>query len=531
MMLFIEKEEDRRMMFTVKELLDTEEFSEFKVIAGMWGMNRKVSSVTVMDAPDIYKWLRGGEILMTSGYLWRNDVSFLEELIRKINEVHAAALFIKLGRFVDELPQTVYALAEKLKFPIVYMPMQCAFTDVINPVLSKIVLEQTKIIEYSNQIHKTFIDLTIEGKGISEIVEKVSELLETKVIYIDMLGLLQQQSDIEETVLTDDEYTRFPIQYNRKVYGYIVCQAKEDELNEYNHIILEHAATIIKLQIQQRISNMEIESRYRDQFVRDIIYNNIKSKEELEYRGKNYHWFFEGRYRVIIFDIDQLKRQYSQDNKDEINEKATRVLEYAIHYFEQTVSPAMYSCFSDHAVLVVHENDTVSKDKYNGMLEKVTMATQRQMGDTISIIVGNEKDSILKVHKSYHETMYVKRLIEHRTSRGMILWYENMGLYRLMDMMKDDMVMKRHSYDLLDKLEQYDDENHGEYKYTMEMVVLHNWNIKETAESMYMHYNTIKNRYHKLEEILGMDFEKMQDRVLVELAVRYEKTQDDVFDV
>ena len=113
MMLFIEKEEDRRMMFTVKELLDTEEFSEFKVIAGMWGMNRKVSSVTVMDAPDIYKWLRGGEILMTSGYLWRNDVSFLEELIRKINEVHAAALFIKLGRFVDELPQTVYALAEK----------------------------------------------------------------------------------------------------------------------------------------------------------------------------------------------------------------------------------------------------------------------------------------------------------------------------------------------------------------------------------------------------------------------------------
>lgn len=519
------------MMFTVKELLETEEFREFKVLAGAQGLNRKVSSVTVMDAPDIYQWLRGGEILMTTGYLWRNDISFLEELIRKIDEVHAAALFIKLGRFVNALPQAVYELAEALQFPIIHMPMQCAFTDVINPVLSKLVLEQTKIIEYSNQIHQTFIDLTIEGKGISEIVEKVSELLETDVVYIDMLGLLQQQAVMDEVMMQDEAYTKFPIQYNRKIYGYIVCQAREETLNEYHHIILEHAATIIKLQIQQKISNMEIEARYRDQFVRDIIYNNIKSKEELEYRGKNYHWFFEGRYRVIIFDIDQLKSQYSQDNKDEINEKAARVLAYAIHYFEQTISSAMYSCFSDHAVLVVHENDIVRKDSYHAMLEKVTAATKRQMGDTISIILGNEKNNILKVHKSYQEAMYVKRLIEHRTSRGMIVWYEDMGLYRLMDMMKDDMVMKRHSYDLLDKLEQYDDENHGEYKHTMDMLVVHNWNIKETAESMYMHYNTVKNRYHKLEEILGMDFERMQDRVLVELAVRYEKTQDDVFEV
>lgn len=519
------------MMLTVKELLETEEFRDFKVIAGEQGLDRKVSSVTVMDAPDIYQWLRGGEILMTTGYLWRNDISFLEELIRKIDEVHAAALFIKLGRFVDTLPQTVYALAEALRFPIIHMPMQCAFTDVINPVLSKLVLEQTRIIEYSNQIHQTFIDLTIEGKGISEIVEKVSELLETDVVYIDMLGLLQQQTIMEDAVMRDEAYTKFPIQYNRKVYGYIVCQAREDALNEYHHIILEHAATIIKLQIQQKISNMEIETRYRDQFVRDIIYNNIKSREELEYRGKNYHWSFEGRYRVIIFDIDQLKSQYSQNNKDEINEKAARVLAYAIHYFEQTISPAMYSCFSDHAVLVVHENDIVRKESYHAMLEKVTAATKRQMGDTISIILGSEKNNILKVHKSYQETMYVKRLIEHRTDRGIIVWYEDMGLYRLMDMMKDDMVMKRHSYDLLDKLEQYDDENHGEYKHTMEMLVLHNWNIKETAESMYMHYNTVKNRYHKLEEILGMDFEKMQDRVLVELAVRYEKTQSDVFEV
>ena len=145
------------MSLTVRELLETDEFKEYKVIAGSGGVDRKISSVSVMDAPDIYQWLRGGEILITTGYLFKDNLEFLSFLVQKIYEAEAAALFIKIGRFISELPKEVRQLAEQLNFPIVLMPLQCAFTDVINPVLSKIIWEQAEVIEYSNQIHNVHV--------------------------------------------------------------------------------------------------------------------------------------------------------------------------------------------------------------------------------------------------------------------------------------------------------------------------------------------------------------------------------------
>jgi purine catabolism regulator len=46
------------------------------------------------------------------------------------------------------------------------------------------------------------------------------------------------------------------------------------------------------------------------------------------------------------------------------------------------------------------------------------------------------------------------------------------------------------------------------------------WNLKKTAEMTYVHYNTMKYRYKKLAEILGMDLEKTANKLNIELAIR-----------
>lgn len=97
-------------------------FEKFRVICGNRGLNREVSSVSVIDAPDIYNWLQGGEILLTSGYIFKDNTEYLLELIEKIAKNGAAALFMKLGRFIDDMPDEVRIKADELSFPIVYMP-------------------------------------------------------------------------------------------------------------------------------------------------------------------------------------------------------------------------------------------------------------------------------------------------------------------------------------------------------------------------------------------------------------------------
>lgn len=512
------------MGLTIAELLNTQGFEKYYVLAGKKGADRKIKSVTVMDAPDIYMWLRGGEILITTGFLFKDNLSFLEELVEKIDRAGAAALFIKLGRFVDTLPPKVCRLADKLTFPIVYMPLECAFIDVISPVLRKIIWEQTKIIEFSDQIHTSFINLTIKGKSIEEIIEKVSELLSTEVIYIDMFDC--KEDHIED--FAEDEYVRFAVKYEHKVYGYLVFREQNAVSLEYQQIILEHASTVITLQIQRRISNLQIESRYRDQFVRDIIYNNIKSREEIDYRGRNYNWVFERQYRVIIFDVDQLKKEYITEKRGVVDEEAYQVMEYAIRLFEQYVPQLLYTYFSDRAVLIVQEKEDVSKEQYNSWINNVMERTGRKTGYTISAILGTRKESIYEVYKSFNEASYILKIVGVRTKHSQIYHYDDMGLYLLMDQMRNDAALRQLSMQMLQRLKQYDIQEQTQYTETLKTIVNNNWNLKETARTLYIHYNTMKNRYHKLAEILQLNLEKMQDRVLVELAVRYPETEDDV---
>lgn len=150
------------MEMKVKNLI--EQFEDFQILAGEGGLNKTVSTVSIMDAPDIYNWMKGGEFLVTTGYIMKDNPLELKNLVIKLHEHGAAALGIKIGRFIEILPQEVKETGDKLNFPIIYVPKWYAFTDIINPVLSRIVNTQAKKLMMSEDIHKTFTQMVIQGK-------------------------------------------------------------------------------------------------------------------------------------------------------------------------------------------------------------------------------------------------------------------------------------------------------------------------------------------------------------------------------
>ena len=71
-------------MFTVRDMLDMPVFWDFRIIAGEKGEGREVTTVSVMDAPDIYEWMKGGEFLITSAYVMREHPEETENLIVRL---------------------------------------------------------------------------------------------------------------------------------------------------------------------------------------------------------------------------------------------------------------------------------------------------------------------------------------------------------------------------------------------------------------------------------------------------------------
>lgn len=128
-------------------------------------MDRDVSTVSVMDAPDIYEWMRGGEFLITSGYVMKDDPEYITEMVEKLDEWGASAFGIKLGRFIDKIPKSAIRAAERLNFPLLVIPVEFAFTEVINPVLQEVVNQKSREMICSENVHREFIRMAIEERA------------------------------------------------------------------------------------------------------------------------------------------------------------------------------------------------------------------------------------------------------------------------------------------------------------------------------------------------------------------------------
>ena len=53
---------------TVEELLQLPTIKGLKLISGNLGVHREISTVTVVDTPDGFQWLKGNEVVITTTY-------------------------------------------------------------------------------------------------------------------------------------------------------------------------------------------------------------------------------------------------------------------------------------------------------------------------------------------------------------------------------------------------------------------------------------------------------------------------------
>ena len=61
----------QRMALYVKDLLKEEAINGARLISGEEGLDNEIKGVTIIEAPDIVKWINGGEVLLTGLYAFR----------------------------------------------------------------------------------------------------------------------------------------------------------------------------------------------------------------------------------------------------------------------------------------------------------------------------------------------------------------------------------------------------------------------------------------------------------------------------
>src|SRR3954447_3003103 len=81
----------------VREALALDCMRGATIVAGADGAGRLIRGVNVMEDADIVRWMRGGELLLTTGYTIRDDPAALARLVPALADRELAGLVIKLG--------------------------------------------------------------------------------------------------------------------------------------------------------------------------------------------------------------------------------------------------------------------------------------------------------------------------------------------------------------------------------------------------------------------------------------------------
>jgi GAF domain-containing protein len=106
-----------------------------------------------------------------------------------------------------------------------------------------------------------------------------------------------------------------------------------------------------------------------------------------------------------------------------------------------------------------------------------------------------------------------------------VVTYEELGPYKYLLRMSAESAVRDSQRDLVMKIAAYDHQRQTSLLRTLEEFLRRRGNISATAEALYVHPNTLRQRLRRIQELSGLDLRK-DDWLLIEIAVKMVRLQE-----
>lgn len=530
---------------TVGELLQLTSLNGLKLLAGGLGVHREISTVTVVDTPDGFQWLKGNEVVITTTFALEHTPDAFLDFTATLISKNISALIVKTDRYLKTIPENAKKLCDEKSMPLIYCPPSYAFADIINPTLSGIISKQAAQLEESSKIHESFMDLAVNDRPIHEILQTLSTLIREPTAYIDTIfhHVYFSESASEDTLLLKglsyetilneyiQKYRCIDVTNREQKFGCIILLSDHTGINSpatnsnIYKTAIEYASIVIILRMQIRISNHMIEEKYYSSFVGDMMLDNIKTREEISTRAHLYGWNLDGGGFVAIIDINNLKKYYLRTLDSKTNtqllEYTNRIFDTSIKYMKQAFPDVLYYSQSDFiAFLITGKLPHSAREILSETFVQIQHSLLNAVPFTISMGVGSYVEDILDIHTSYRQARQVIQTIYQIQQFNSIFFYDQIGIYRLLFSISANNESKEFCDKHIKPLQQYDEQHHSNLIETLQMIINCGWNLKLASDQLYLHYNSVKYRFQKICDILDIDLRDNSRHTEIELALK-----------
>lgn len=118
------------MTASLKWLLEESTIPHLKLLTHHQHLDGQITGVNIIDSPDMAQWIKPGELVLSSGYIFVNEPDMQEQIIQELKNSGCAAIGIKAKRFFPEIPANMLKLSESIGLPIIQLPYEHSLSDI-----------------------------------------------------------------------------------------------------------------------------------------------------------------------------------------------------------------------------------------------------------------------------------------------------------------------------------------------------------------------------------------------------------------
>lgn len=529
------------MAYTVRKLLESEQFPKMKLLCGEKGLDLEVKGIRIIEIEDMERYLTGGEILITSFqvYLSCNDRE-VEQHFEDLVKSDISGFIVKKRKEYDPTGRRLSLLekhCKKYEIPLVEISEDSYYWGIIRYVIMQVFDKATARLKYFKITHDNFNTFILNNNGscntASNIIKFLSVMIENPVVlyYGNLNCMVSTNSDNSKLILSDEIQPYKPniitkFQYMKQMKGscvqyvvkfailseveiYITITEENRGLTELDYMAIENAIINLQYGFLSEFAQDEVKKKYQRDLIHNIL-NGLLSSKEMTEAAAQLGMKESDTYRVVDFHTikKNVQRKYTKEQLHEVGVIVGELM--------HLLPDALIYRNMDQIVMIQQVDSNQTELEYQKEMEEVEDVIQRSIlyrkKDTdFQIGIGKSVEGYQRLKESYHEASRAIKYIDIiRQVTGdknkSVVHYSNLGFFQIFGEIDDVTELERYIPETLKKLYLYDDEHKGELITTLQMYLRNNQSIKKTADAMFVHYRTISYRLEKIKQISGINF-------------------------
>ena len=537
-------------MITVQDILEIPDLN-LRLLAGAKSTSNPVRWVHITEVPDPTKWLKGGELLLTTGYGYVGPEEQQVASLQRLIDHNISGLGFGTGFSFDKVPPALVKVAEEYGFPLFEVPYHVPFIAITEAVASKIVNEQYSLLQRSLAVHEKLTKIVLEEKGLEAILSTLSALVGCSAALFDFHGVVlceaayrrhlggeliadlwrqigDRRANRQNFALSVDGVGSgvqvYPVVASHRIGAFLAVVKDSGDFSEYDRIILHNVVTVTALELVKKKAVAETEKRLAGDFFDELIASDLY-EEEIARRLAFFGLDPQAPHLIVLVDVDGGDGEGEGANvvAPDIKER----LHWAVDEFMARRDVLFISASHADSVVILLQPGKLDTKAVLALAAELQESILQLLPEiTASVGIGRPHRQLIDLRQSYYEASYAIKIRKLKGEPGVIASFDDLGSYGLLLGLQDTLSLEVFYDSVLGKLQAYDEQNTSDLVKSLACFLEANGHWGDAAEKLYVHRHTLRYRMKRVEEITGRDLDQSQDRMEFWLALKAKELID-----